>query len=313
MEVTPMLILPHGFKIGSAENTQTGVTVILSEKGAVGGVSVKGCAPGTRETDLMRPEKTVQRVNAVVLTGGSAYGLASTVGVMDYLRERGVGFSIGKKVVPIVTGAVIYDLHGEGYNYPDAKMGYDACVNAEKKEVKLGQRGVGKGATVGKVRGLKNASKGGVGGATVKAEMLTVTAIVAVNAFGDVVDPKTNEIIAGAKGKSGFIDTNKCFLENKLGTLISGGNTTIGCVITNAHIDKVQANKLADIAHNGLARTIRPVHTDYDGDTMFALSNGRVPVLNFAVLQAAVVEAVEQAVLSAVKSGENESVTIEED
>lgn len=304
--------IPSGFKIGHFNDDYTGVTVILS-KGAVAGCDCRGGGPGTRETDLLRPEKAMQKINAVVLTGGSAYGLASTVGVMEYLQKNGIGYKVGNKLVPIVTGAVIYDLNDRDYHYPTAEYGFKACENAGKT-LEFGNIGVGKGATVGKIRGIKYASKSGVGAASVKVAGVTVTAVVAVNALGDVVDPETNKIIAGAKGKNGeFIDTEKCLSDGEFLKLLLGTNTTIGCILTDAKLDKVGANKLATIAHNGLARTIRPVHTDYDGDTLFVMSSDKKPVVNFAVLQSAVVKATMQAVVNAVTLTKDYEVICEEE
>lgn len=304
--------IPSGFKIGHFNDDYTGVTVILS-KGAVAGCDCRGGGPGTRETDLLRPEKAMQKINAVVLTGGSAYGLASTVGVMEYLQKNGIGYKVGNKLVPIVTGAVIYDLNDRDYHYPTAEYGFKACENAGKT-LEFGNIGVGKGATVGKIRGIKYASKSGVGAASVKVAGVTVTAVVAVNALGDVVDPETNKIIAGAKGKNGeFIDTEKCLSDGEFLKLLLGTNTTIGCILTDAKLDKVGANKLATIAHNGFARTIRPVHTDYDGDTLFVMSSDKKPVVNFAVLQSAVVKATMQAVVNAVTLTKGYEVICEEE
>ncbi|MEG1529089.1 MAG: P1 family peptidase [Clostridia bacterium] len=297
------IIIPKGFKIGHAGNEFSGVTVILSEKGAVGGCDQRGGAPGTRETDLFRNEKMVQKMNAVVLSGGSAYGLAASTGVMDYCRDNGIGLRTAGKIVPIVAQAVIFDLNQKEYHCPDAKLGLDACLNT-KNSLTFGQVGAGIGATVGKIRGVKNSSKSGIGAATVKIAGVNVTAIVVVNAMGDVVNPETNQIIAGAKNSDGsFLDTNKCLKDGSFMKLMMGSNTTIGCILTDANISKVEANKLATISHNGLARTIRPVHTDFDGDTMFCLSSGHRPVLNFMLLQVAAVEATEKAILNAVSSG----------
>ncbi len=293
------VVIPGGFEVGHYEDEFTGVTVILAKKGARGGCDVRGGAPGTRETDLMRPEKMMDKVNAVVLSGGSAYGLAASVGVMEYLREQGAGYRTAGKIVPIVTQAVIFDLNQKEYHYPTAQYGVYACKNATKTPG-FGNVGVGRGATVGKIRGIKNACKSGVGAATVKAGGAYVTAIVAVNAMGDVIDCSTGKIIAGAKGKNGFVDTEKCLVDGEYAKLLFGTNTTIGCILTDAKLTKVQANKLASAAHNGLARAIRPVHTDYDGDTMFCLSRGAKPVLDLAILQAATVRATEQAIVNAV-------------
>lgn len=293
------VVIPKGFRIGHYADDFTGVSVILSKRGAVGGCDCRGGAPGTRETDLLRPEKMMQKVNAVVLSGGSAYGLEASCGVMRYLNEQGIGFKTQGKIVPIVCGAVIYDLNQKEYHFPTAKYGVKACENATSTP-DFGNVGVGKGATVGKIRGIKNSCKSGVGAATVKTMGTTVTAIVAVNAMGDVVDGNGN-IIAGAKGKNGeFIDTESVLANGDVKKLVLGTNTTIGCILTDADIDKVQANKLAIISHNGLARAIRPVHTDYDGDTMFCLASGHKPVLNFAMLQSAAVQATEQAIRNAV-------------
>lgn len=291
------IVIPRGFEIGHYDDEFTGVTVILAKHGAVGGCDQRGGAPGTRETDLLRPEKMMQKINAVVLSGGSAYGLAASCGVMDWLRNNGYGYKTAGKIVPIVSGAVLFDLNQKEYHYPTAEYGFKACENACKTPV-FGNIGAGKGATVGKIRGLKYACKSGIGAATVKAMGNTVTAVVAVNAMGDVYDGET--IIAGAKGKNGFINTEKCLADGDVSKLLFGANTTIGCILTDANIDKVGANKLVSISHNGLARAIRPVHTDYDGDTMFCMSSGKKPVLNFAILQTAAVEATRQAIVNAV-------------
>lgn len=290
-------LIPGGFEIGHFDDEYTGVTVILAKKGATGGCDQRGGAPGTRETDLLRSEKMMQKVNAVVLSGGSAYGLASSCGVMEYLKDKGYGYKTAGKIVPIVTGAVLFDLNQKEYHYPTAEYGRLACERASKNPA-FGNVGAGRGATVGKIRGLKNACKSGIGIATVKTFGVTVTAVVAVNAMGDVYDGE--KIIAGAKGKNGFINTETVLANGEVSKLLFGSNTTIGCILTDADIDKVGANKLASISHNGLARAIRPVHTDYDGDTMFCLASGKKPVVNFAILQSATVEATRQAIINAV-------------
>lgn len=292
--------IPSGFKIGHYDDDFTGVSVIISESGAVGGVDCRGGAPGTRETDLLRSEKMMQKINAVVLSGGSAYGLASTVGVMEYLKDHGIGYRTAGKIVPIVCGAVLFDLNQKEYHYPTAEYGLNACKNASKT-LDFGNIGAGKGATVGKIRGLKNACKSGIGAATVKVAGVTVTAVVAVNAMGDVVDD-SGKIIAGAKGKNGeFINTEKCLANGEFAKLLLGANTTIGCIITDAKLSKTEANLIASISHNGLARAIRPVHTMYDGDTMFCMASGKRPVLNLAVIQSAAVEATAKAIVNAVQ------------
>ena len=255
------VLVPKGFVIGAAEDEFTGVTVILAQKGAMGGADCRGGAPGTRETDLLRPEKMMDKVNAVVLSGGSAYGLASMTGVMEWLAAKGCGYKSMGKLVPIVTGAVLYDLNQKELHHPDAKMGFQACENAGKVPF-VGQHGAGKGATVGKIRGLKYASKSGVGAFSVKVAGATVTAIVAVNALGDVFDGEAGRIVAGAKANDGtFLDTERHIVSGGLMKLFMGTNTTIGCILTDAKLDKVGANKLASASHDGLARAIRPVHT----------------------------------------------------
>jgi len=292
------IVIPSGFRIGHFEDDFTGVTAILAKNGAVAGCDQRGGAPGTRETDLLRPEKMMGKINAVVLSGGSAYGLEASCGVMRWLKDHGFGYKTAGKIVPIVSSAVLFDLNQKEYHYPTAEYGYKACENAEKNP-SFGNVGAGRGATVGKIRGLKNACKSGIGAATVKAfSGINVTAVVAVNAMGDVWDG--DKIVAGAKGKNGFIDTEKCLRDGEVAKLLFGANTTIGCILTDAKLDKVGANKLASISHNGLARAIRPVHTDYDGDTMFAMASGKKPVLNFAILQAAAVEATRLAIINAV-------------
>lgn len=294
----PKILLPEGVEVGHADNSVTGCTAVLCRKGAVAGVDVRGGAPGTRETDLLHDDKAMQTVHAVVLSGGSAYGLEASCGVMHVLREEGAGFPMGDKVVPIVCGAVLYDL-GADYNYPDMAMGRAAAEAAKHEGISFGKVGAGTGATVGKIRGAQYCSEGGIGAATVGTPALFATAIVAVNALGDVYDSRTGEILAGAHDNAGgFLDTAGCILSGNFSRLLYG-NTTIGCILTNAKLTKVQANKLAAIGHNGYAQSIRPVHTDYDGDTLFALSAGEA-TCEFAMLQVMAVEAVRRAVISAV-------------
>lgn len=294
--------VPEGILIGHADDGRTGVTVILAPDGATGGVDVRGGAPGTRETDLLAPEKTMDKVNAVVLSGGSAYGLEAGCGVMEFLKDKRVGHAMGEKVVPIVCQAVLYDLNGADYDWPDKAMGRAACENAYgKKPLKWGRTGAGTGATVGKILGEKLASEGGIGAATVSSMGVSVTAVVAVNACGDVVDPASGKIVAGTRSPSGgFIDMKQLVLSGNIGALTAGANTTIGCLITDAKLDKLGADKLARLSHNGLARTISPAHTDYDGDTLFVLSAGGKQA-DFTMLGILAVEAVERAVLAAVR------------
>jgi L-aminopeptidase/D-esterase-like protein len=261
----------------------------------------------------MHPVKLVQRVHAVVLTGGSAYGLEAATGVMRWLEERGIGFDVGVGVVPIVPAAVLFDLTiGDPRARPDAESGYQACQAAADGPVAEGCRGAGTGATVGKLLGPKFATKSGLGSASVKiGKGIVVGAIVAVNAFGDVVDPQDGTIIAGTRNPvgGGFADTVKR-MQGGLGQTILGlGNTTLALVATNAYLNKEGANKMAQMAHDGLARTIRPAHTMFDGDTVFALATGQMPKsgrgCDPSVAGAAAVETLSQAVVRAVRAAES--------
>ncbi|NLZ25313.1 MAG: P1 family peptidase [Clostridiales bacterium] len=265
----------QSFKIGhyTDEIKKTGVTVILSEKGATGGVSIRGAAPATRETDLLDPQKTVDKVNAVVLSGGSAFGLEASSGVMEYLFEKGFGFNAGKYNVPIVCGASIYDLEFGSFGYPDKTAGYKAASSAEVGNFVTGQVGAGIGATCGKILGMSHASRGGIGVKTAKMRGVEIAVIVVVNPLGDVV--RGEEILAGTKLMGKFIGSAKAISK------VSGfkmQNTTIGCILTNAKLSKAQACQLADVAHDGFARAIDPSHTIYDGDAMFTLASGEKSV-----------------------------------
>lgn len=294
-------ILPQGIKIGHADDGYTGVTCILTDK-AVGGVSVRGGAPGTRETDMLRADKSQGFVDAIVLSGGSAYGLEAACGVTEYLREKNIGFSVGDKVVPLVAQAILFDLNTPGeYHYPDKAMGRRAAENAKASGIEFGSVGAGKGATVGKILGPTAASKSGIGGATLAFGDVIVSAVVAVNALGDVYDHRTGKVLAGAKMNGALIDTEGVLLSGAFAAMMSPGtNTTIGCVITNAALDKTAVNKLAAASHDGLAMSIRPVHTDADGDTMFALACGDKK-LDLSVLMALSAEATALAIENAVK------------
>ncbi len=280
-----------GIRVGHAhdEEALTGCTVILCESGAVGGVDQRGGAPGTRETDLLRPMQLVERVHAVLLTGGSAFGLEAAAGVVRYLEARGVGYDTGVARVPIVPAAVLFDLGiGRADVRPDAAMGYQACLNATKEPLAQGNVGAGIGATVGKILGMGQAMKAGIGTAALEiGGGLVVGAIVAVNAFGDVIDPANGHILAGARVHPSSLSVKKSRFANTLNVLKMSArqemapfapaeNTVIGVVATNARLNKEQVNKVAQMAHDGLARTIRPAHTLYDGDTIFALATGKV-------------------------------------
>lgn len=271
-----------GLHVGHASDHQgfTGCTVILCRKsGAVGGADIRGSASGTREIDTLSPHHIAHRVHAILLAGGSAYGLDAAAGVMQYLEERGIGFPVGPTVVPIVPAAILFDLaEGDWRARPDRAMGYDACRSATAGKVAEGRVGAGTGCTVGKLRGMECATPGGIGSASVRVGKVVVGAIVAVNAFGDVVDPKSGRIIAGARTSPGsrqFVDTAKAMARGE-GIKGFGGpaNTTIGVVATTARLTKAQAAKVAQMAHDGLARAIRPAHTLVDGDTLFCLSCG---------------------------------------
>jgi len=289
-----------GIRVGHATDlvARTGCTVVLCEAGAVTGVDVRGSAPGTRETDAIRPGGLVQRAHAVLLTGGSAFGLDAASGVMQYLEERNVGFPAGNVRVPIVPAAVIFDLRvGDPSVRPNREMGYQACVNATNSPVEMGQVGAGTGATVGKISGF-TPSDGGLGSACIVSDSgVAVGAIVVINPVGNVVQPNTGEILAGAKDpKTGeFVD-----VAAHMTAASPFENTTIGVIATNVALTPVEATKVAQMAHDGLAQVIRPVHTMFDGDTIFALSIGNVSA-NVNTVGIMAVEATMQAVLRAVR------------
>jgi L-aminopeptidase/D-esterase-like protein len=275
-----------GLKVGHHTRTDrpTGCTVILTEAGATAGVDVRGSAPGTRETDLLSPTNSVQTVNAIVLSGGSAYGLDTATGVMRYLEEHNAGYKIGKLgVVPIVPAAILMDLGvGDFKIRPTAEDGYAAAKAATTGAIAEGNVGAGAGATIGKMFGPNFAMKSGLGTASVKIgdTGIVVGAIVAVNAVGDVVDPANGRIVAGARSEDGkgFRDSMAAMLNGYRVIVQPAANTTIGCVATNAPFTKTQMTKIAQMAHDGYARAINPVHTMGDGDTIFAVSTGTATV-----------------------------------
>ncbi|SHJ18061.1 L-aminopeptidase/D-esterase [Geosporobacter subterraneus DSM 17957] len=300
----------EGIKIGHEQDlyAATGCTVILCEEGATAGVDVRGGAPGTRETDLLDPVNLVEKVHAVLLSGGSAFGLDAAAGVMQYLEERKIGFDVGVTTVPIVTAAVLFDLMmGDHRIRPDKAMGYKACQNAFQQDYREGTVGAGTGAAIGKYLGMSHAMKGGIGVFCIQVGALQIGAVVAVNCMGDVIDPKNGEIIAGIlkEDKSGLGNTEEIMLRNyKEKKNLFHGNTTIGAVITNAKLTKSQANKIASVAHNGYARAIRPAHTMVDGDTIFVMATGKEEAdINVVGLLAAKV--VEEAVLRGVRKAES--------
>lgn len=290
----------EGFLIGHADDQKggTGVTVLLAKQDAVGGVSVRGASPATRETDLLRSENTVERINAVVLSGGSAYGLEAACGVTEFLKEKGLGYDTGKLRVPIVCGASIYDLEYKSFCYPDKEMGKAACLAAAPLEDGGGMMGAGAGATVGKLLGMKCAAKSGIGIASIRRGKLEVAAVVVVNAFGNVYEPDSKHFVRGCKIGFKAID-----IEDALAALervsINYTNTTIGCILTNAKLSKADANRLADATHDAYSRCIRPVHTRYDGDAIFVMANGDVEA-NAVALHTLAVKAMSQAILNAV-------------
>lgn len=285
MREVPFLSI-EGIKCGHAQDLEngTGCTVVLCEAGATAGVDVRGGSPGTRETDLLEPSNLVEQVHGVFLAGGSAFGLDAAAGIMKYLEEREAGFDVTIARVPIVTGAVLFDLvAGNPHIRPDEKMGYEACINAKGKGELLeeGCVGAGTGATVGKYLGPQYAMKGGLGTAAYQVGDLIVGAVTAVNCLGDVVDPTTGKTIAGMLAEDGktITGTEGALLaaaQKAERTNLFKGNTTIGIVVTNAKLTKAQTKKIASMAHDGFARSIVPSHTFVDGDTIFVLGTGEV-------------------------------------
>ena len=301
----------RGIKVGHAQNLEagTGCSVILCEAGASAGVDVRGGAPGTRETDLLKPGNMVEEIHALVLAGGSAFGLDAAGGVMQFLEERGVGFDVRVARVPIVCAAVLFDLVvGDPLIRPDKEMGYAACVNADEKGRQFeGCIGAGTGASVGKILGMERAMKSGIGAFALQKDDLQVGALVAVNCLGDVIDPFTCNKLAGPLDESGqnLRDTEEILINMHPGSKdIFRGNTTIGAVVTNAALNKAQAEKMACMSHDGYARTMRPAHTMVDGDTIFALSTGEV-VADLNVVGLLGARVMERAVVEAVKNARN--------
>jgi len=296
----------------------TGCTVIVCPRGAVCGVDQRGGAPGTRETDLLRPMHLVEKVHAIILAGGSAFGLDAASGVMRYLEEHKIGFDTGYAKVPIVPAAILYDLgYGDANVRPDADMGYQACVQASTIPPQCGNFGAGTGATVGKILGMSQAMKSGIGWAVMEiSNGVYVGAIVAANAFGDICDPETGAILAGTRSiKKGPIqigdteyfantqETMRSMIGKTILNIAANTNTVIGAVITNASLNKEEINKVAQMAQDGLARVIRPAHTMQDGDTIFALSTGKKKC-DVNIVGAFAVDMVAQAIVDAVKQAD---------
>jgi L-aminopeptidase/D-esterase-like protein len=294
-----------GVRVGHASDFKglTGCTVVLAEAGAVCGIDIRGSASGTRETETCRPGHVAQRVHAILLAGGSAFGLDAASGVVQYLELRRVGFAAGRVRVPVVPAAVIFDLDvGSAQARPNSGMAVWACQNASRS-VPEGSIGAGTGATVGKVLGIRHATKGGVGfESMLLPKGVLVQAIAVVNAFGDVVDPSTGKVIAGARLASesgGLASTEGLMFRGKMRRVFSPSNTTLAVILTNAGLGVVEAVKVAQMAQDGLARAIRPVHTMFDGDTVFALSLGERQV-DLSVLGAAAAEVTAKAIVRGV-------------
>ena len=297
-----------GLKVGQAQNNDalTGCTVVICENGATCGVDVRGSAPGTRETDLLDPINSVQKVHAVVLSGGSAFGLESTCGVNKYWEEKNICFDFGVCKVPIVTGAVLFDLGVGDYKIrPDKEMGYKACLNASEIELKQGNYGAGCGAIVGKIKGWEYVTKGGIGSYSIKLDNgLIVSALVAVNAFGDVYE--NGKVIAGTldNEKKNILNSYELMKNgvNKGGFSID--NTTIGIVATNAKLDKAGCKKVSQMAHNGYAKAIFPIHTPHDGDTIFTIATGEVET-DITLLGSLATEVIEKSIINAIKNADS--------
>ena len=295
-----------GLKVGHVTLTgrPTGCTVVLTGDGMVAGVDVRGAAPGTRDTALLSPENSVERVHAIVLAGGSAFGLDTAGGVMKWLEEHKVGLPFGGARVPIVPAAILFDLGvGDATIRPGADCGYQAAEAASAAPVVEGTIGAGAGATVGKLRGMAHAMKGGVGSAAIRLESgLVVSALVVVNSVGDVIDPSNGRVVAGVRNDDGTLADARRMVRAGLGQPARPGEqTTLAIVATNAALTKTQATRIAQVAHDGLARTIYPVHTPVDGDTVFAIASGtHQPPPDMLLLGALASDVVADAVLRAV-------------
>jgi L-aminopeptidase/D-esterase-like protein len=288
----------RGIEVGHAQDEQalTGCTVILCRKGAVAGVDVRGGAPGTRETDLLNPINLVEKVHAVVLAGGSAFGLDAATGVVRYLEENQIGFDMGAVKVPIVPSAILYDLNlGRADVRPDSAMGYRAAVSASSKAPAEGNVGAGTGASVGKILGMKHAMKAGVGTASVNLHGTVVGALVAVNPFGDVIDPANGKVLAGVRSGTTLQKLKRMQVRPE-----ATSNTVISVIATNAKLTKAQATKVAQMAQDGIARTIKPAHTMFDGDTIFTLATGEKKA-DVSTIGAYAAEVMTEAILRAVK------------
>lgn len=304
MTTNETLTAVQGIRVGHATDQEavTGCTVILCPPQTVGGVDQRGSAPGSRETDLLRPSKLVQHVNALVLAGGSAYGLAAADGVMRYLEERSIGYATASGVVPIVPAAILYDLDiGRADRRPNAEMGYAACQAASEAPVPQGSLGAGTGAVIGRFMGLRHAVKGGIGSAAMHfGSGLVVAALIAVNALGDIVD-EHGRIMAGVQQDGQFLGALNLL---KMQLNAPSTNTVIGVVATNARLSKEDANAVAAAAHDGIAQAVRPAHTPFDGDTIFALATGQVEA-SLLTVSAFAAEVTAAAIRNAVRAAES--------
>ena len=289
----------RGIQVGHAQDQRalTGCTVIVCRKGAVAGVDVRGGAPGTRETDLLDPINLVEKIHAVVLAGGSAFGLDAATGVVRYLEEQKVGLNTGAAKVPIVPASILYDLSlGHADVRPDSAMGYRAAASASSEAPAEGNVGAGTGASVGKMRGMKYAMKSGIGTSSMEINGIIIGALVAVNAVGDVVDPKNGRKIAGLRSGTSL----EWMKKNQTRRAVKS-NTVIGVIATNAKLTKAGATKVAQMAHDGLAQSIRPAHTMFDGDTIFALATGEKDA-DVSMVGAFAAEVMAEAILRAVRT-----------
>ncbi len=299
-----------GIKIGNAQNEEaaTGITVIICENGAPTGIDVRGGGPASRESELLKPVAACEKIHAVVLSGGSAFGLDCSGGVMQYLEEKNIGFDTGAAKVPLVCQSCIYDLAiGSSKIRPDKAMAYQACLNSEKRNYKDGCFGAGTGATVGKLKGPDFMLKSGIGSYAVDLDGLKIGAVICVNALGDVYDTENGKIIAGLLNddKNGFsCSTKQMYKDFSVKENLFTSNTTIGAVITNAAFDKTQMNKIAAMAQNGIARAIAPVHTTADGDSIYAMSTGNIGA-DINVVGTLAADVVSKAVKNAVLSAES--------
>jgi L-aminopeptidase/D-esterase-like protein len=302
MKLTHTITDVHGIEVGHAQDNKalTGCTVILCRKGAVAGVDVRGGAPGTRETDLLNPINLVQKVHAIVLAGGSAFGLDASTGVMRYLEEKKIGFNTGAAKVPIVSSAILFDLNvGQASVRPDSAMGYFAASQASSASPAEGNIGAGTGASIGKMRGMEYAMKSGIGTWSININGVIIGALVAVNAMGDVIDAKTGTKIAGLRSGS----TLNWMKKSQVRSAIKS-NTVIGVVATNAKLTKAEATKVAQMAQDGLAQSIRPAHTMLDGDTIFALATDEKKA-DVSMVGAFAAEVMAEAILRAVKTAKS--------